>query len=180
MEKLNEIKKRIKDLREFSDYSIEDFSKKLGIPTKEYEDYETGTVDIPIGALYDIAAALGIDPTVLLTGVMSGSEEANVTYEGQGVVVKRYEGYSFTTLCSDFIGRKMEPMIVELKTGSKPEMVSHKGQEFNYVIEGSLRVIIGRNEYFLRSGDCVYFNPNIPHTEIAMSETAKFLVIITD
>jgi transcriptional regulator with XRE-family HTH domain len=181
MNKLNDVVlKRIKDLREFCEFSIEDFAKKINISENEYIDYETGVKDIPIGTFYNIAAALSIDPTVLLTGNMSTNSEAAVVYEGKGMQIERYAGYSFVSLANDFMDRKMEPMIVELKKGIVPELVIHTGQEFNYVLEGELRVIVGTKEYYLRANDSIYFNPSIPHAQVSMTEKAKFLTVILE
>ena len=54
-------------------------------------------------------------------------------------------------------------------------------QEFNFVLEGKLRVIVGDKEYFLRAGDSLYFNPAYPHAQVPMDgNTAKFLTVITE
>ena len=47
MYELKEISARIKDLREFSDYSVEEFAKKVGISAVEYAEYENAEKDIP-------------------------------------------------------------------------------------------------------------------------------------
>ena len=64
MYELKEISARIKDLREFSDYSVEEFAKKVGISAVEYAEYENAEKDIPIGLLYNISGLLEIDPSV--------------------------------------------------------------------------------------------------------------------
>lgn len=174
------ISARIKDLREFSDYTTKEFAAKVGMAHEDYIEIESGRVDIPIGSLYNIAAALEIDPTVLLTGENSTDCEAVVVYDGNGMKVERYAGYSFVSLAHKFIGRKMEPMIVTLKSGIEPELVKHTGQEFNYVLSGKLRVLVGNKEYYLRTGDCIYFDPNIPHAQISMEEESKFLTVILE
>ena len=48
---LQEISARIKDLREFSDYTVESFAEKLGMTAGEYAEYENAERDIPIGIL---------------------------------------------------------------------------------------------------------------------------------
>lgn len=179
-DQLKLIAERIKDLREFSDYTTEELAKKVNIPHDDYLDIENGKTDIPIGMLYNIAAALQIDPTVLLTGESSSTDEAQVVYDGKGMEIERYKGYSFVSLAHKFINRKMEPMIVTLKGGIEPELVQHTGQEFNYVISGKIRVLHGNKEYYLRAGDCIYFNPAIPHAQISMDAESKFLTIILE
>lgn len=174
------IANRIKDLREFSDFSTSELAKMVGIPEQDYIELESGDIDIPIGTLYNIAAALQIDPTVLLTGENSMHEEVSVVYKGQGMDVSRYEGYSFSSLAYNYFGREMEPMLVTLKSGIAPELVKHTGQEFNYVLDGELRVLIGSKEYYLRAGDCIYFNPTIAHAQVSMTETSTFLTVILE
>lgn len=171
---------KIKDLREFCDYTTLDMAKKIGISEAEYIEYEEGRKDIPIGTFYNIAAALAIDPTVLLTGKMSSRQDCDVVYEGKGTEVERYKGYKFISLANKFIGRVMEPMLVELDPDVEPDPVTHSGQEFNYVLSGKLRVVLGEKEYYLREGDSIYFNPRIPHAQIAMDGKAKFLTIILE
>lgn len=56
--KIKDIASRIKDLREFSDYSLDDFAKKVNMSVEDYKNIEDGVVDIPIGTMYNIAAAL--------------------------------------------------------------------------------------------------------------------------
>ena len=75
----------------------------------------------------------------------------------------------------------MNPMLVEIEPTSSPELVVHGGQEFNYVIEGDLRVIVGDKEYFLREGDSIFFDPSIPHAQVPMNNRkAKFLTVINE
>lgn len=178
MNDLKEICKRIKDLREFSDYSQADLAAKAGIPEVEYAEYESGEKDIPIGTLYNIATALEIDASVILFGTNSSEERAVVVYGGNGVEIKRYDGYSFRSLNANFVNRNKEPMLVTIEDGVKPELVCHKGQEFNYVLEGELRVMVGEKEYYLRAGDSIYFDAKLPHAQVAMAKSAKFLTVI--
>lgn len=178
MQHLEEISARIKDLREFSDYTYADMARKLSISEEEYAELESGKKDISIGTLYDIAAVLDIDPSVILFGKNSTKKQATVTYGGKGAEIERYEGYKFSLLNADFVDRTLEPMIVTIKEGVNPELVRHKGQELNYVLRGSLRVIVGEREYYLRAGDSIYFDATLPHAQVAMEKSAKFLTVI--
>ena len=162
--KIKDIASRIKDLREFSDYSLDDFAKKVNMSVEDYKNIEDGVVDIP----------------VLLTGQNSDRKEVAVCYAGQGLEIERYEGYSFSSLAHKFYNREMEPMIVTISEGVAPELVKHSGQEFNYVISGKLRVLIGNREYFLRAGDSIYFDPNIPHAQVSMQGESTFLTVILE
>ncbi|MBO5776517.1 MAG: cupin domain-containing protein [Clostridia bacterium] len=178
MYELKEISARIKDLREFSDYSVEEFAKKVGISAIEYAEYENAEKDIPIGLLYNISSVLEIDPSVILFGKGATKRDATVVYAGKGGSVKRYDGYSFVSLNSDFIDPELEPMIVTIDEGVTPELVQHTGQEFNYVLKGSLRILHGEREYYLSAGDSIYFDASYPHAQVAMGGNAEFLTVI--
>ena len=67
----------------------------------------------------------------------SPAELQHLVRAGGGIDVERYAGYRFSSLAYNFIEREMEPMIVTLAPSEKPALVSHEGQEFNYVLQGT-------------------------------------------
>ncbi|MCX7614515.1 MAG: XRE family transcriptional regulator [Clostridiales bacterium] len=176
---IKEISGRIKKYRELAGISAESIAEKLEMSESSYSAYEDGSADITIGVIYLVAAILNIDPTVLLTGMEPAANDYAVVVGGKGVIVERYKGYKFTSLASDFIGRDMEPMIVEIEPHNHlPELISHAGQEFNYVLEGTVTVIYGDREIILSKGDSIYFNARTLHGQKAVGGPAKFLVVI--
>lgn len=180
-EDLTQIPARIRELREILDISTGDMAERLSVPQEEYLRFETGEEDIPISALYAIAAALGVDFTVLLTGETPRMNTQTVVRRGEGIKVDRYEGYTFSSLAFNYIGRVMEPMIVTLDPASPPApLVTHGGQEFNYVLSGRVKVVIGQREHILCEGDSVYFDPRIPHGQSAVDEVSSFLTVIQE
>lgn len=179
-DQIKQIAGRIRELREILEITPEQAAHNVGISFEEYQKYESAQSDIPIGVLYGLAAEFGVDPTVLLTGDSPRMDDYTIVRAGQGIKVDRYAGYSFSALAFNFKNRDMNPMIVTLSQSDKAELVSHAGQEFNYVLEGVIKVIIGAKEFTLEKGDSVYFNPAVPHGQRAVSEQAKFLTVINE
>lgn len=178
---VKQIAERIRELREILEISAEEMAGKLGIPKEQYEDYENARSDIPIGVLWGIAAELGTDATVLLTGDMPRMEAYTLVRKGKGVKVERYKGYDFQSLAFNFKNRDMEPMIVHVSPGTDGhELVTHGGQEFNYILSGAVKVIIGNKEFVLNEGDSIYFNPAVPHGQRAVGGDATFLTVINE
>lgn len=172
---------RIRELRDILEISPEEMAEKLEIDVQYYNDIESGKKDIPISMLYEVASILGVDFTTLLTGESPKMKSYTVVRAGTGAVVERYPGYDYTSLCYNFIGREMEPMLVHLQPEDKmPALVSHGGQEFNYVLKGKVRIIIGNKEHILNAGDCIYFDPQLPHGQHAVDEPAEFLTVIKE
>ena len=58
---LLQIPSRIRELREILGIGTEEMAKKVGIGHGDYLQYESGTLDIPIGVLYGVAAALKLE-----------------------------------------------------------------------------------------------------------------------
>jgi len=180
-ESIKQIPLRIREMREILDISDVKMAELSKVDIDTYRGFEDGSVDIPISALYDIAAALHVDFSVLLTGESPRVSTASVVRAGKGAKVDRYEGYEYETLTANFIHPTMQPMLVTIKAGeAKAKLVAHSGQEFNYVTHGTVRVIIGSREHILTAGDSIYFDPTIPHSQSAVTETATFLTVIKE
>jgi len=172
---------RIKELREILDIGAGEMALGIEIPEEVYCKYESGELDIPISVLYKIAVRLGVDATVLLTGEDPRMDTASVCRRGKGVRIERYPGYEFSSLAYNFKGRTIEPLLVFLdpsKESAAP--VTHSGQEFNYVIEGKVKITIGQREYILETGDCIYFDAGLPHGQAALDGPAQFITIIQE
>ena len=175
-EELLQIPKRIKELREILEISTAEMAEKLNISYDEYEKYESGEKDIPISALYAIAAVLGTDCTVLMTGESPRMDSYTIVRRGDGVRVDRYAGYYIESLAFNFKNRQMEPMLVTLEEQEpEPALVMHSGQEFNLV-----KITVGKNSFILSEGDAIYFDPNLPHGQAAVDGRTRFLTVINE
>jgi quercetin dioxygenase-like cupin family protein len=181
-EKIKEIASRVRELRELSEISSEKMAEYLQVSQETYEKYENGTEDIPASILFEIAHRLQVDMAILLTGEEPRMNIFTVTRNGKGVSVERRKQYKYQNLAEKFIHKKAEFFIVTVEPkprGTKPDTNSHPGQEFNYVLEGSLKVYIHNNEIILNEGDSIYFDSNYQHAMEAMNgEPAKFLAVI--
>ena len=174
------IPKRIRELREILAVEADEMAKRLATDAKTYRQYETGEIDIPIGVLYAIAEILGVDPTVLLTGDTPRMDRYSVTRAGQGVLVERYPGYNYRSLSFNFQHRNIDPLLVTVVEGKEPSLVTHPGQEFNYVLKGKIKVTVGARQFVLSPGDCIYFDPTLPHGQASVEGESVFLTIIKE
>ena len=172
---------RIKELRTILEISALDMAKETNIPFETYNKYENGVSDIPISVLYTIAHRLGTDITVLITGEEARMDSAAVCRKGKGKSIERYPGYEFSSLAYNFKRRTMEPLLVHLDS-TKPQaaMVSHSGQEFNYVVEGRVKITVGNVAHTLSAGDSIYFDAQLPHGQSAIDGNAEFITIIQE
>lgn len=181
IDEIRMIADRVREMRDILEIDVSEMAEKIGVSEEQYLQYENAEDDIPVGKLYLMASEFGVDPTVLLSGQTPRMEDYTVIRGGKGVTVERYAGYRFTSLAFNFKNRDMEPMIVSLlPSDEQPELVTHAGQEFNYVLEGTVAVTIGKRVHILEAGDSIYFNPSIPHGQHAVDAPAKFLTVINE
>lgn len=181
-EELKQVADRIRELREISGISQETMAHDLEIPVELYREYEAGASDIPVGILFKIAGKFQVEFTTLITGEEPRLRTYAVTRKGKGVSVERRQDYQYQSLAYNFIRKKAEPFLVtvEPKTEETPvHFNSHPGQEFNYVLEGDLLIIINGKEKILSEGDAIYFDSAAPHGMKALNgKTARFLAVI--
>ena len=177
-----DIASRIRELRDVCDMERSELAEALGISEKEYAKYEDVEKDFPVSFLYELASIFKVDLTELLTGTAPRLANCSIVRKGEGIAVDRYEGYDFESIAYKFIGRRIEPMIVTVGPEtelSPPELVSHSGQEFNFVLEGKITVLFGERKFQLNEGDCFYFDPTVPHAQCAYGgKAARFLTVI--
>jgi quercetin dioxygenase-like cupin family protein len=181
-ERIKEVAGRVKELRDILEISADDMASYLRISREKYMNYENSEEDIPASILYEISQKLGVELSILLTGETPRMHFFSVTRKDQGVSVERRKQYKYQSLASNFINKKAEPFVVTVEPKPADSMVhtnSHLGQEFNYVLEGSLKLIIRDNEIVLHEGDSVYFDSSCDHAMVALNnKIARFLAII--
>ena len=181
-EKIEQVAARIRDLRKIHGVEVEVLARELKLPTDQYQRFENGAADIPVSVLYQLAQRFGVELSDLLTGEEPRLRTYTVTRSGRGVSVDRRREYEYQSLAHNFVHKKAEPFLVTVKPRSddEPEHVnSHPGQEFNYVLEGTLRVVLDKHEVVLKEGDALFFDSSVPHGMRALEgRPARFLAII--
>jgi quercetin dioxygenase-like cupin family protein len=180
-EQIKRIADRLRGIREVLGISLDEAAVGCDITPAQYFEIESGDFDIPVSILHRMALKFNIDLTTLLTGVEPHMHSYTLTRKEKGIVVERHKAYKYQALAGNFLSRKGDPFLVVVEP-KKDEIVSfnsHPGQEFNYMLEGKMKIFIGTKEMILEPGDSIYFDSGIAHGMLAMDDkTAKFLAII--
>ncbi|PKM51834.1 MAG: transcriptional regulator [Firmicutes bacterium HGW-Firmicutes-7] len=179
---IKEISIRMKDIREIYELSEETLAKRLNVDVEIYKAYENASCDIPVGFLYDFANHFKVELMTLFTGDQPRLQQYEVVRKGQGLKIDRRKQYDYSNLAYNFIGKKLEPFLVKVPMSNEETPITcnhHEGHEFNYLLAGRLKVIIGKHEVILEVGDAIYFDSNCPHGMQALGGMeAQFLAII--
>ncbi|MBP5274339.1 MAG: cupin domain-containing protein [Abditibacteriota bacterium] len=175
-----EIAQRIMTLREDNGLSPEEMARKLDMATEDYVVLESGETDLPISLLETISQLFGIQFSILITGSEPKLRVYSVTRKGEGTHINRKSEYSYEALASNFQGKSMIPFEVTVPvSGDVPVATNgHEGQEFDYVLQGSINIIIDDTVITLNEGDSIYFDSTHKHGMTAIGSTALLLVMV--
>lgn len=176
----DEIGRRIAELRDICGYTQEEMASELGLALETYVGYEEKGADIPIGAIFKIANKCGVDFTEIITGKTAMLDSFQVVRAGEGLSVTRAPGYDYKDLAYLYGHKIMQPSMVTLEPGPD-ELNTHDGQEFNYVVKGSMSLIIEDKEILLNEGDSAYLNAELPHGHRAENNSpCVFIAVISE
>ena len=172
---------RICDLRDIAGLSQEQVAERAGVPLEEYIAYEAGTRDFSFSHLFNIAGVLGVDISDLLTGESPKLHGYVLTRRGQGLKFNRRQQYEYHHLAYNFRDKLAEPFMVTVREdapGTQKQAHSHEGQEFDYVLEGTLKIVLGGNELYLQPGDSLYYDSSLPHVMYAVEGDCRFIAVV--
>lgn len=182
MDKYQEIGARLREIREVSDYTIEQLAEELGISPETYAEYEKNGKDVPISIIYEIATKFKVDFNEIITGQTAWLNTYHLIRRGGGKNVNRNPEYHFEDLAYRYGNKIMQPLLVTLDPSDEPaKPITHSGQEFNLVLEGTVILSLGDKEFVMNPGDSIYFNPKLPHGQRCGSDVkARFLTVIAE
>ena len=172
---------RICDLREIMGYTQQEVAERSGVPLEDYVAYEAGERDFSFSHLFNIASTLGVDISDLLTGESPKLKGYILTRAGKGLAFDRRKAYHYEHLAYNFRDKLAEPFMVTVREnapGTQKQAHSHEGQEFDYVLEGTLKIVLGGNELYLQPGDSLYYDSSLPHVMYAVEGDCRFIAVV--
>ncbi len=172
---LKEVAGRIKDLREAKGYTQEELAKLTGVSVEDYKVLEEGETDFSFTFIYKCAKACGVEVVDLLEGTSTTLSSFSITRKGEGLKILKKHGVVYNNLAPKFKVMLAEPFLVKFpyipeEQNAPMKLNSHKGQEFDVIVKGSLKVQVGNHVDILNEGDSIFYNSLIPHGMIAVSE----------
>lgn len=182
--RLNEIAERIKGLREMCDFSIAQMAECAGITEEQYIEYENGNKDFSVTFLSNCAKKFGVDLIELMTGENPRLTSYTVVRKGQGLASVRRESFKYEHLAFRFKDKAAEPFLVEAPYNESEQnapihLSSHEGQEFDYIISGSMKISVAGHTEILNPGDSIFYDSSQPHGMIAVNcEKCVFLAMV--
>lgn len=181
---LKEMGERIREMREIVGFDISKMAELAGIDPSQYEKLEAGLMDPPFTVLHRCAVALGVDVTALIEGHSAKLSGYMITRKGQGLVTTDENGITLQNMAAMFKNRLATPYYVTYQYDESIQnrpihTTTHAGQEFNLVLEGSMKLRIGDHVEILNEGDSAFYQSSTPHGMLAIGgRKCRFLAMI--
>ncbi len=170
--------KKIRTRRRAIDMTLQQVSERVGLSIGFLSQIERGASTPSLSSLCNIAEALGtsIDafvPTPRQSGAVSRQGERETFSLGDAR--RTYE-----LLGRGFPGAKLHPSLVRRPPGHMSEFMRNEGEDFVYVLEGSMLLEVDGERHILNKGDSVHFQSHLPHRSATLgNETTLELWVRT-
>lgn len=177
-----EISRKIKMLRLSKGLNQQTLAQRSGLARSYITLLENGKKTAAVSTLALIADALGVgvgeffeDAESFLSPKIAVSRHLEV----QPPISKTSNGYTYTPLSREKKNKIMDPFLVCLVPESKQRYpFVHRGEEFNYILKGTLKLNFEEEEIILEAGDSVYFDSSAPHKlEVVGNEPVYMLSV---
>jgi transcriptional regulator with XRE-family HTH domain len=180
---VEDIGARIRVIREEKRVSLEELSKLTGFEVNFLAAIETGGVQPQLGTMIKLSKALDSAFGRLVSG--TGDKLYSITRKSEHRTAARSTTrggkkhlYSYRSLAPDVKGRHMEALMVRLVAGPEKDVSMHEGEEFIFVLDGTVLLEIGSDRFELEPGDSAYYLSTTPHFITAREGKATILAVL--
>jgi transcriptional regulator with XRE-family HTH domain len=172
----NTLGRLIRLVRQQNEWTLREMSEKVGIPLSTLAKVEADKLSLTYDKLQQFTSRLGLTMTEFLargeapvTGSVVTARRSLAT--GDNSVRISTPNYDYEYLCADLREKRMVPIITRVRARDIAEFgepVRHQGEEFVFVLEGSIEVHLQfYTTITLRAGQGVYLDSTMGHAYVA-------------
>jgi transcriptional regulator with XRE-family HTH domain len=175
---------RVRDLRRARSWTLEQAAKEAGLARSTLSKIENGQMSPTYDALKKLAAGLGLTIPQLFTPApraeVNGRMAVTKAGEGSAHLTATYE---HELLGGALTRKRMLPYRARIRARRMEEFggwVRHEGEEFLYVLTGTIRLL---TEFYepvdMRRGDSAYYDAAMGHNVISTSPEDATILWVT-
>ncbi|MEL7563612.1 MAG: XRE family transcriptional regulator [Dehalobacterium sp.] len=163
--------KRIREIRKSKNISIVEFANMVGVSKSLISQVERGDIFPSLSTLEKIAIALEVDisqffkiesspPISEAEIVVRGNKRKKITMPNSSMIYN---------LLTPNLRKSLEFLLIEIPPFSSRseeeeiETFKHGGEEYFFVLEGQLELVIGEQKYIINAGDSGCFDSSHGH-----------------
>ena len=167
---------KIKELRNLRGLTQEELANRCELTKGYISQLENDLTEPAFSTLENILLALGSS----FSDFFSEEKEEKIIFTKEDYFEKVEPNQKTKWLVVNSQKNEMEPILVELSKGAQTEKDRpHEGEEFGYVLQGKVELIIGSNIYKCAKGETFYFVPNKTHYIRNISEGESKLIWVS-
>lgn len=156
-----ELGEKIKQLRLQCDLTQEELASRCELSKGYISQLENDLTSPSIATLKDILTAVGSSLKEFFSEV---DVDEKVVFTEQDFIEKVTDSQVLNWLVPNAQKNMMEPIHLVLNPRQKTEQdVPHEGEEFGYVLEGAITLILGKKKYVVKKGESFYFEADKVH-----------------
>lgn len=170
-----QLREQIVRLRKDRGLTLAAVAAASGLTQERLEQYEQGPALPAVGELMSLARVFGVSPNhFFMSGPPVGRVEVVRAHERWKVRAPTEAAaalnYSYEALSYRLTDKVMSPFHIEIPPSEHKDVepLSHEGEEFHYILEGSVETVVGSETYRLSAGDAIYFDSRLRHTVRAL------------
>jgi len=178
----------LKAARQARSLTLKQVAEKTGMALSTLSKVENGLMSLTYDKLLQLTSGLKMDIAELFSPAASTRSDAerpvtarrSICRVGQGQIVNT-RFYTYTYQCTDLIGKRMVPMVTEVRARTLEEfgpLLRHAGEEYFMVTRGTIAV---HTEFYaaeiLHEGDGMYIDSTMGHAYLNAGETDSALGI---
>jgi transcriptional regulator with XRE-family HTH domain len=155
---LDAVGARLKELRQRRDITLNELAEETGISTSTLSRLEAGLRRPTLEQLLPLARCYGVTLDELVDAPATGDPRVNLrplpTKDGRTIIpLSRRPG-----------GIQAYKFILPAGTaGEEPELRTHEGYDWAFVLTGRLRLVLGEHDLILEPGEAAEFDTRTPH-----------------
>ena len=169
----------IRLVRKKNSWTLRQLSEKVGIPLSTLAKVETDKLSLTYDKLQQFTASLGLSMTEFLAQADEApavdahpifTARRSLTNVGNSIQIST-PNYDYEYLCADLRHKRMVPILTRIRSkdiGEFGEPLRHKGEEFVFVLEGTVEVHLQfYNPVRLTAGQGIYIDSTMGHAYVA-------------
>src|SRR5271155_764747 len=164
----------IRSLRSRNGWTLKEMSERTSIPVSTLSKVEHDRLTLTYDKLVQLSQSLNIriselfaDPAAAVEPAVTARRSIGMTDDAVRVNTKNYDYYY---LCPELRRKRMIPILTRIRAKSAQEfgeLVRHSGEEYIYVLKGTIKVL---TEFYdpvvLNGGESIYLDSNMGHAYV--------------
>jgi transcriptional regulator with XRE-family HTH domain len=156
------IGERIRMIRQAKSLTQEELGSRAGLTKGFISQVERNLTSLSVESLLGILDALDQKASTFFDEAF---DEKIVFRADDRVELEKENVTSFQILVPAAQNRLMDPVLLALQPGEKTEEEEpHEGEEFGFVLNGSVDVTLGVKTYRVKKGECFYYKSSKKHS----------------